>query len=125
MLQNESILSVADNSGAKEILIIRVLGGSKRRYARIGDFVIASVKKAIPNSENVKKKEVVLALVVATKGIFIRKSNDSLVKFSKNFAIILNKESREPVGTRIFIPLVTELNKKEHKKLFSLAKEIF
>jgi large subunit ribosomal protein L14 len=122
MLQNESILQVADNSGAKKILIIRCLGGSNRKFSRIGDVVVATVKKADPHA-NIKKGQVVLALIVATKKHF-RRQNNTWIKFSKNCAVLIKKENREPVGTRLFIPLLAEFDLWGHKKLFSLAPEI-
>ena len=109
MLQNESILLVADNSGAKKLLVIRCLGGSNRRYSRIGDLVIATVKKADPHSENVKKGQVVMALIVATRQRF-RRHNNTWIKFSKNYGVLVKKESKEPIGTRVFVPLLTEFD---------------
>jgi len=122
MLQNESILLVADNSGAKRLLIIRCLGGSNRRYSRIGDLVIATVKKADPHGD-IKKGQIVLALVVATRKYFHRHSN-SWIKFSKNYAVLVKKENKEPVGTRIFVPLLAEFDEWGYKKVFSLAPEV-
>jgi large subunit ribosomal protein L14 len=113
MLQNESILLVADNSGAKELLVIRCLGGSNRRYSRIGDLVIASVKNATPDSPYSKSKKdrikVVMALVVTTRRCF-RRQNNTWIKFSKNYAILVKKENKEPVGTRVFVPLLAEFD---------------
>ena len=123
MLQNESILLVADNSGAQKLLVIRCLGGSNRRYSRIGDLVIASVKKANPHAANIKKGQVVTALVVASKQYF-RRSNNTWIKFSKNYAVLVKKENKEPLGTRIFVPLLAELDHWGYKKLFSLAPEV-
>lgn len=122
MLQNESILMVADNSGAQKLLIIRCLGGSNRRYSRIGDLVIATVKKAKPNSD-IKKGQIVLALIVTTRKYFHRRNN-VWVKFSKNYAVLVKKETKEPIGTRIFVPLLTEFDEWGYKKVFSLAPEV-
>jgi len=110
MLQNESILSVADNSGAKKLLVIRCLGGSNRRYSRIGDLVIATVKKADPQVDpQFGKGKVVMALIVATRHYF-RRQNNSWIKFSKNYAVLVKKDSKEPVGTRVFVPLLSEFD---------------
>jgi len=122
MLQNESILLVADNSGAKRLLVIRCLGGSNRRYSRIGDLVIATVKKADPHAD-IKKGQVVMALVVATRRYFHR-LNNTWVKFSKNYAVLVKKESKEPIGTRVFVPLLAEFDEWGYKKVFSLAPEV-
>ena len=113
---------VADNSGAQKLLIIRCLGGSNRRYSRIGDLVIATVKKTKPNSD-IKKGQIVLALIVTTRRYFHR-HNNVWVKFSKNYAVLIKKESKEPVGTRIFVPLLTEFDEWGYKKVFSLAPEV-
>lgn len=123
MLQNESILLVADNSGAKRLLVIRCLGGSNRRYSRIGDLVIATVKKADPHATNVKKGQVVLALIVTTRRHFHR-YNNTWIKFSKNYAVLVKKEDKEPIGTRVFVPLLAEFDQWGYKKLFSLAPEV-
>jgi large subunit ribosomal protein L14 len=116
MLQNESILMVADNSGAKKLLVIRCLGGSNRRYSRIGDLVKASVQEADPTSlySKSKKKDrikIVDALVVTTRRYF-RRQNNTWVKFSKNYAVLVKRESNEikPIGTRIFVPLLAEFD---------------
>ncbi|WNE39967.1 MAG: 50S ribosomal protein L14 [Mycoplasmataceae bacterium] len=122
MLQNESTLWVADNSGAKKILVIRCLGGSNRQYSRIGDLVKATVKKADPHG-NVKKSQVVTAVVVATRRHF-RRQNNTWVKFSKNYAILVKEDGKEPIGTRVFVPLLSEFDQWGYKKLFSLAPEI-
>ena len=122
MLQNESILSVADNSGAKKILVIRCLGGSNRRYSRIGDLVKATVKKADPHA-NIKKSQIVTAVIVATKNHF-RRQNNTWIKFSKNYAVLVKEDGKEPVGTRVFVPLLAEFDQWGYKKLFSLAPEI-
>ena len=121
MIQQESRLIVADNSGAKEVLCIRVLGGSGRRYASIGDVIVCSVKRATPGGV-VKKGEVVKAVVVRTKkGI---KRNDGVkVKFDDNAAVII-KDDQSPVGTRIFGPVARELRDKNYMKIVSLAPEV-
>lgn len=120
MLQNESILLVGDNSGAKEILIIRLLGGSNRKYSYVGDIVVATVKKANPNS-NVKKGQIVRAVIVASKYPYRR--SDTSICFSGNWAIIIN-DKLEPVGTRIFTPILAEFSKWNFSKIFSLAPQI-
>ena len=122
MLQNESILWVADNSGAKKILVIRCLGGSNRRYSRIGDLVIATVKKADPHS-NIKKGQIVMALIVTTRRYF-RRQNNTWIKFSENYAVLVKKENKEPIGTRIMVPLLAEFDHWGYKKVFSLAPEV-
>ena len=121
MIQQESRLRVADNSGAKELLCIRVLGGTKRRYARIGDKIICSVKTA-DTSANVKKGEVVRAVVVRTRKEFRRKDG-SYIRFDDNAAVIINKEG-DPRGSRIFGPVARELREKGYMKIVSLAPEV-
>ena len=121
MIQQESRLKVADNTGAKEILCIRVLGGSGRRYANIGDVIVASVKKAAPNGV-VKKGEVVKAVVVRTKKP-IRRADGSYLRFDENAAVII-KEDGTPKGTRIFGPVARELREKDYLKILSLAPEV-
>ena len=121
MIQSESNLLVADNSGAKHIMCIKVIGGSKRRYARIGDIIIVSVKDAIPRSK-VKKGEVYDAVVVRTaKGV--RRTDGSLIKFDGNAAVLLNNKY-EPIGTRIFGPVTRELRTERFMKIVSLAPEV-
>ena len=121
MIQQESRMKVADNTGAKELLCIRVLGGTGRRYANIGDVVVASVKKAAPGGV-VKKGEVVRAVVVRTvKGV--RRADGSYVKFDDNAAVII-KEDKNPKGTRIFGPVARELREKDYMKILSLAPEV-
>ncbi|MFV0286641.1 50S ribosomal protein L14 [Demequina sp. NBRC 110057] len=123
MIQQESRLRVADNTGAKEILVIRVLGGSKRRYAGIGDTIVATVKDAIPGG-NVKKGDVVKAVVVRTAKER-RRPDGSYIKFDENAAVILkNADSGEPRGTRIFGPVGRELRDKKFMKIISLAPEV-
>ena len=121
MIQNESRLKVADNTGAKELLTIRVLGGSKRRYAGLGDVIVATVKDAIPGG-NVKKGDVVKAVIVRTKKE-TRRPDGSYIKFDENAAVIL-KNDGEPRGTRIFGPVGRELRDKKFMKIVSLAPEV-
>ncbi len=121
MIQSESRLTVADNSGAKKILCIRVLGGSGKRYATVGDIIVVTVKEAIPNSK-VKKGEVHRAVVVrATKEY--RRPDGSYIRFGENAAVLINNQ-REPIGTRIFGPVARELRSKKFMKLISLAMEV-
>ena len=121
MLQQESRLKVADNTGAKELLTIRVLGGSGRRYAGLGDVIVATVKDAIPGG-NVKKGDVVKAVIVRTKKQ-TRRADGSYIKFDENAAVIL-KNDGEPRGTRIFGPVGRELRDKKFMKIISLAPEV-
>ncbi len=121
MIQQQTYLKIADNTGAKEIMCIRVLGGTGRRYANIGDVIVATVKKAAPGG-TVKKGEVVKAVVVRTvKGV--RRADGSTVKFDDNAAVII-KEDKNPRGTRIFGPVARELREKEYTKILSLAPEV-
>lgn len=121
MVQQESRLNVADNSGAREVLVIRVLGGSNRRYASIGDKIVVSVKAAIPNGQ-VKKGTVSKAVVVRTKKE-IRRRDGSYIRFDDNAAVLLNNND-EPRGTRIFGPVARELRDKQFMKIVSLAPEV-
>ena len=121
MIQQESRLVVADSSGAKEILTIRVLGGTGRRYANIGDVIIATVKSAVPGSA-VKKGEVVKAVIVRTKR-GLRRKDGSYIKFDDNAAVLI-REDKTPRGTRIFGPVARELREKEYMKIISLAPEV-
>jgi len=121
MIQTESRLRVADNSGAKELLCIRILGGTSRRYAYIGDIIVCAVKEATPGGV-VKKGEVVKAVVVRTKK-GARRADGSYVKFDQNAAVII-KEDKNPVGTRIFGPVARELREKSFMKIVSLAPEV-
>ena len=121
MIQQESRLKVADNTGAKEILCIRVLGGSKRRYAYLGDTIVATVKDAIPGG-NVKKGDVVKAVIVRTKKE-TRRPDGSYIKFDENAAVIL-KNDGEPRGTRIFGPVARELREKKFMRIVSLTPEV-
>lgn len=121
MIQQESRLAVADNSGAKEVLCIRVLGGSGRRYARIGDRIIVTVKSAIPGSA-VRKGDVSTAVVVRTKKE-LRRKDGSYIRFDENAAVLLNPQD-EPRGTRIFGPVARELREKRFMRIVSLAPEV-
>ena len=121
MIQEESYLKVADNTGAKEIHCIRVLGGSKRKYGNIGDVIVASVRKATPGG-TVKKGEVVKAVIVRTKR-GVRREDGSYVRFDENAAVII-KEDKNPKGTRIFGPVARELREKDYMKILSLAPEV-
>ena len=121
MVQMESYLKVADNTGAKEIHCIRVLGGSKRKYGNIGDIIVASVRKAAPGG-TVKKGDVVKAVIVRTKR-GVRREDGSYVRFDENAAVII-KEDKNPKGTRIFGPVARELRDKDFMKILSLAPEV-
>jgi large subunit ribosomal protein L14 len=121
MIQQESVLAVADNSGAKKVLCIRVSGGSHRRYARIGDKIVVSVKEAEPNS-NVKKGTVAKAVVVRTKKA-VKRPDGSYIRFDQNAAVLIDAEG-EPIGTRIFGPVARELRWKDFMKIVSLAPEV-
>ena len=121
MIQQESYLKVADNTGAKEIHCIRVLGGSKRKYGNIGDVIVASVRKATPGG-TVKKGDVVKAVIVRTKR-GIRREDGTYVRFDENAAVII-KEDRNPRGTRIFGPVARELRERDYMKILSLAPEV-
>ena len=121
MIQGESYLKVADNTGAKEIHCIRVLGGSKRKYGNIGDVIVASVRKAIPGG-TVKKGDVVKAVIVRTKR-GIRREDGTYVRFDENAAVII-KDDRNPRGTRIFGPVARELRERDYMKILSLAPEV-
>ncbi len=121
MIQGFTRLAVADNSGAKEIMCIKVLGGSKRRYATVGDVIVASVKKAIPTAK-VKKGQVVKAVVVRTRKE-IQRENGSLIRFDENAAVILDSKL-EPIGTRIFGPIGREVRYSGFMKIVSLAPEV-
>lgn len=121
MIQQESRLKVADNSGAREVLCIRVLGGSGRRYARVGDTIVVSVKSAIPGG-NVKKGDVSKAVVVRTAKEY-RRPDGSYIRFDENAAVLLNPQG-EPRGTRIFGPVARELREKQFMRIVSLAPEV-
>ena len=121
MIQQESFLKVADNTGAKEIKCIRVLGGSSRKYGNIGDVIVASVRKATPGG-TVKKGEVVKAVIVrSAKGV--RRNDDTYVRFDENAAVLI-KDDKNPRGTRIFGPVAHELRDKDYMKILSLAPEV-
>ena len=121
MIQQESYLKVADNTGAKEIKCIRVLGGSKRKYASIGDVIVASVRKAAPGGP-VKKGDVVKAVVVRTSKA-VRRADGTYVRFDDNAAVLI-KDDRNPTGTRIFGPVARELRDRDYMKILSLAPEV-
>ncbi len=121
MIQQESIVKIADNSGAKRALVIRVLGGSKRRYARIGDVVVVAVKDALPDG-TVKKGDVAKAVVVRTRKE-VRRKDGSYIRFDENAAVIIN-DAGEPRATRIFGPVARELREKRYMKIVSLAPEV-
>jgi len=121
MIQSETRLTVADNSGAKVLYCIKVLGGSRRRYASVGDIITVSVKEAIPNTK-VKKGEVLRAVVVRTKKE-IRRPDGSLIRFDDNSAVLINP-NKDPIGTRIFGPVARELRAKRFMKIISLAPEV-
>jgi len=122
MIQQESRLKVADNTGAKEVLVIRVLGGSKRRYGRVGDVVVATVKAAAPNG-SVKKSDIVRAVVVRCAKEW-RREDGSHIRFDDNAAVILDNDGVNPKGTRIFGPVARELREKGFMKIVSLAPEV-
>ncbi len=121
MIQQESRLNIADNSGAREILTIKVLGGTRRRYANIGDIIVATVKSSTPGG-TVKKGDVVKAVIVRTKS-GLRRADGSYIKFDDNAAVII-KEDKTPRGTRIFGPVARELRDKDFMKIISLAPEV-
>ncbi len=121
MIQTQSNLEVADNSGARRVMCIKVLGGAGRRYASVGDRIVVSVKEAIPRGR-VKKGDVLQAIVVRTSQA-IKRKDGSVIRFDKNAAVIVNKQS-EPIGTRIFGPVPRELRAKNHMKIISLAPEV-
>ena len=121
MIQQETILDVADNSGAKRVQCIRVLGGTRRRYAALGDVIVVAVQEALPNSR-VKKGEVAKAVVVRTRREYGR-SDGSYIKFDTNSAVLINAQN-EPIGTRIFGPVARELRAKRFMKIISLAPEV-
>ncbi len=121
MIQNESRLIVADNSGAKEVLVVHVLGGTKRRYASVGDKVVVTVKSAIPTSQ-IKKGSISTAVVVRTKKE-VRRKDGSYIRFEDNAAVLLTAQD-EPRGTRIFGPVARELREKQFMKIISLAPEV-
>lgn len=121
MIQMESVLDVADNSGAKRVRCVKVIGGSKRKYAGIGDVIVVSVKDAAPNGK-VKKGQIAKAVIVRTKKE-IRRADGSYIRFDNNSAVLINNEN-EPVGTRIFGPVARELRARQFMKIVSLAPEV-
>lgn len=121
MIQMQSRLNVADNSGAKEVMCVKVLGGSKRRFASIGDIIVVSIKEAIPNAK-VKKGDVAKAVIVRTVHK-LRRPDGSYIRFDDNSAVLINA-SKEPIGTRIFGPVARELRAKQFVKIVSLAPEV-
>jgi large subunit ribosomal protein L14 len=121
MIQTESVLDVADNSGAKKVLCIKVLGGSKWRFASVGDVIVVSIKEAIPNAK-VKKGSVMKAVIVRTAKE-MRRADGSYIRFDTNSAVLINNEG-EPIGTRIFGPVARELRAKQYMKIVSLAPEV-
>lgn len=121
MIQQETRLNVADNTGAKQVLCIKVLGGSRKRYAKLGDMIVVTVKKTIPNS-NVKKGEVRKAVVVRTSKEYKRKDG-SYIRFDDNAVVIIDNQE-EPAGTRVFGPIARELREKKFMKILSLAPEV-
>ncbi|MGZ3724472.1 MAG: 50S ribosomal protein L14 [Pseudobdellovibrio sp.] len=121
MIQMQSRLNVADNSGAKEVMCVKVLGGSKRRFAHIGDIIVVSIKDAMPNAK-VKKGDVAKAVIVRTKHK-LRRPDGSYIRFDDNSAVLINA-AKEPVGTRIFGPVARELRAKQFVKIVSLAPEV-
>jgi len=121
MVQTQSYLAVADNSGAKKVMCIKVLGDSRRRYARVGDLIVCSVKTAIPGG-NVKKGDVVKAVVVRTAKEY-RRNDGSYIRFDENAAVLINKD-QEPIGTRIFGPVARELRERNFMRIVSLAPEV-
>ncbi len=122
MIQQESRLKVADNSGAREILVIQVVGGTRRRYGGIGDIVVGTVKKAVPNS-NVKKSTIVKAVIVRTKKE-VRRDDGSYIRFDDNAAVLLDTEGKNPLGTRVFGPVARELRERGYSRILSLAPEV-
>lgn len=121
MIQGQTRLSVADNTGAKEIMVIKVLGGSRRRYANVGDIIVGSVKEAVPGG-TVKKGEVVKAVIVRSKH-GVRRPDGTLIKFDENAAVVI-RDNREPRGTRIFGPVARELRERQFMRIISLAPEV-
>jgi len=121
MIQQQTRLTVADNSGAKKLMCIKVLGGTRRRYATVGDIIVVSIKEAIPNAK-VKKGDVARAVVVRTKKE-VRRKDGTYIKFDDNSAVLINQQN-EPIGTRIFGPVARELRAKKFMKIISLAPEV-
>ncbi len=122
MIQQESRINVADNSGARELLVIQVSGGTRRKYGGVGDVVVATVKKAVPNSP-VKKSTIVKAVIVRTKKEY-KREDGSYIAFDDNAAVLLDHDGRNPVGTRVFGPVARELREKGFSRIMSLAPEV-
>lgn len=122
MIQEQSILHVADNSGAKRVMCIKVLGGSRRRYANIGDVIKITIKEAIPRGK-VKKGDVLKAVIVRTKK-GVRRLDGSLIRFDENACVVLNNTTEQPIGTRIFGPVTREMRSEKFMKIISLAQEV-
>lgn len=122
MIQTQTILEVADNSGARKVMCIKVLGGSKKRYATVGSIIVCSVKESVPRSK-VKKGDVVKAVVVRTAKE-IRRKDGSYIRFDNNSAVLIGKDNKEPIGTRIFGPVARELRFQNFMKIISLAPEV-
>lgn len=122
MIQSESLLNVVDNSGARKLLCIKVLGGSKRRYARVGDIIVGTVKDAIPTG-GISKGEVVSAVIVRTK-YPVKRKDGTVVRFDDNGVVLIDKKNKQPIGTRVFGPIAMELREKEFTKIISLAPEV-
>jgi large subunit ribosomal protein L14 len=122
MIQQESRIKVADNTGGREMLVIRVLGGSKRRYGRVGDLVVGTIKSATPHG-TVKKSDIVRAVIVRIKKEY-RRDDGSYIRFDDNAAVILDHDGKNPLGTRIFGPVARELREKGFTKIVSLAPEV-
>lgn len=122
MIQEQTMLNVADNSGARHVMCIKVLGGSRRRYANIGDLIKVTIKEAIPNGK-VKKGDVLKAIVVRTKK-GVRRSDGSVIRFDSNSCVLLNNTNNQPIGTRIFGPVTREIRNEKFMKIISLAPEV-
>ncbi len=122
MIQMQTVLEVADNSGARSVQCVKVLGGSKRRFASLGDIIVVSIKTAIPKGK-VKKGEVKKAVIVRTKQS-VKRADGSTIRFDKNAVVLINPTNKEPLGTRIFGPVARELRNKDFTKIISLAPEV-
>lgn len=122
MIQEQTVLNVADNSGAKSVMCIKVLGGSRRRYAKIGDVIKIAVKEALPKGK-LKKGEVLKAVIVRTKK-GVRRPDGSIIRFDENACVILNNTTEQPIGTRIFGPITREMRNEKFMKIISLAQEV-
>ncbi|MCI0395153.1 MAG: 50S ribosomal protein L14 [Chloroflexi bacterium] len=122
MIQQETRLNVADNSGARELLVIQVVGSTGRKYGAVGDVVVATVKKAVPNAQ-LKKSSIVKAVIVRTKKAY-RREDGSYISFDDNAAVILDAEGKNPIGTRVFGPVARELRERGYSRILSLAPEV-